>query len=36
MFPFWLELSSSMVEPLAVLAVTFVTWLFRLVSPRGC
>jgi hypothetical protein len=34
MFPFWLELS-EVLEPLAVMAVALLTWLFQSLSLRG-
>lgn len=36
MFPFWLDLSSDLIEPLAVCAVAVITWLFQVLGPRGC
>jgi hypothetical protein len=35
MFPFWLDLSSDILEPLAVVLITLVTWFFQTICPRG-
>ncbi len=36
MFPFWVDLSSGVVEPLAVLIVAGFLWLMQFLGPRGC
>ncbi len=33
MFPFWLDLSSGLVEPLAVVAVAVLTWVCQQLTP---
>ena len=35
MFPFWLELTTDVLEPLAVVAVTILIWLFQMLCPRS-
>lgn len=34
MFPFWLDLSSGMFEPLVVMLAAGLTWLFQCLGPR--
>jgi|GEM_PF-4099159 len=34
MFPFCVEWSSEMLEPMAVLLVAGLTWLFQVLGPR--
>ena len=34
MFPFWLDLSSELLEPLAVMLIAGLTWLFQMLAPR--
>lgn len=33
MFPFWLDLSGNLVEPLAVAAIAVLTWLLQHLAP---
>ncbi len=35
MFPFWLEFSSAALEPLAVMTIAVLAWMFQLLCPRG-
>lgn len=34
MFPYWLDLSNATFEPLAMMLVAGLTWLFQCLGPR--
>lgn len=36
MFPFWLDVSSGMVEPVAVILAVVLFWIVQFLGPRGC